>query len=207
MNNLTTFYIVRHGETDWNVQKKLQGQTDIPLNDMGINQAKELAKEIKHIHFDEIISSDLLRARKTAEIIALERDLEVKTTQILRERMYGKMEGMTRNEMHELYKNWKELTEKEKWGHKIVNEETLEEASIRFITYLRETAIANPSKNILIVCHGGLMRPFLVKLGYGDFETIGGFDNCGYIHVESDGVDFFIKNVKGVKEYNRYATK
>ena len=64
------FYVFRHGETDYNVEKRLQGWKDIPLNDTGIAQATELAKGLSNLHFDYIYSSPLLRALKTAEIVA-----------------------------------------------------------------------------------------------------------------------------------------
>ena len=64
-----TLYIVRHGQTDWNVQKLLQGQQDSALTELGITQAKELQETLREIHFDGIFSSDLLRTKKTAEIM------------------------------------------------------------------------------------------------------------------------------------------
>src|SRR5258706_14102789 len=92
-NNLTTFYIVRHGETDWNAERRLQGHSDIPLNENGELQAKNLADELQDITFDLAFSSDLLRAKRTAEIIALEHKLEVQTTKLIREKNYGSLEG------------------------------------------------------------------------------------------------------------------
>lgn len=62
-------YLIRHGETDWNVERKIQGQTDIPLNSNGKQQAEEAANEIANLKIDRIISSDLSRAKETAEII------------------------------------------------------------------------------------------------------------------------------------------
>ena len=62
-------YLVRHGQTDWNIEKKTQGHTDIPLNGTGKRQAEELAEKIADLKIDRIISSDLLRARETAEIM------------------------------------------------------------------------------------------------------------------------------------------
>lgn len=67
-----TLYIVRHGQTDWNVRKIIQGHSDIPLNTEGQEQARVLAESLKNVHFDKIISSDLVRAKRTAEIVALE---------------------------------------------------------------------------------------------------------------------------------------
>src|SRR3989344_5835107 len=90
---LTTFYIVRHGQTEWNTKGLLQGHGDSPLTYLGVKQAEQIRDELKSIHFDAIFSSDLLRAKRTAEIVALERKIAVKTTQALRERDFGHFEG------------------------------------------------------------------------------------------------------------------
>ena len=92
-DNLATFYLVRHGETDWNKEGILQGQTDTLLNDLGVVQAKEAAELLKNVTFDLAFSSDLLRAKHTAEIIASEHNLTVETTKLLRERNFGSLTG------------------------------------------------------------------------------------------------------------------
>src|ERR1041385_1316907 len=93
MNNCATFYLIRHGQTDWNKEHLLQGIVDNVLNEAGERQAKELAKTLHHVHFDLAFSSDLLRAKRTAEIILLEKKVHVETTKLLRERAFGKHEG------------------------------------------------------------------------------------------------------------------
>jgi len=196
----TTFYIVRHGQTDWNIQMRLQGHTNISLNEVGREQADEIAKTLKNIHFDAIYSSDLDRAVQTTEIIAKERELAIKTTDALREKSYGSYEGRDRNEVQQelkhLFDQWKKLSDEEKMKFKIYEDgESDQEAVERFIRHLRELAIAYQGKNILIASHGGIMRYFLVKLGwatYGELDSHA-IKNAAYIKVESDGVDFFIK--------------
>lgn len=91
--NSTTFYIVRHGETDWNVRGILQGQTDTELNEAGLKQSEELAEYLRELKFDAVFSSDLSRARKTSEAVALQKKLVVTTSKALRERSFGKYEG------------------------------------------------------------------------------------------------------------------
>src|SRR3990172_8408752 len=93
-NNYTTIYIVRHGETEWNIKGVMQGHSDSPLTKTGEKQAHQIAEELKEIHFDEIFSSDALRAKRTAEIIALERKMAVQAKTALRERNYGEFEGL-----------------------------------------------------------------------------------------------------------------
>src|SRR5690242_8010536 len=108
MNKETYFLLIRHGETAWNAEKKLQGQVDIPLNANGIAQAEELAKKIFEDHPDIapiLYSSDLQRAfataQKTKERFQFE---EIIQRRDLRECAYGKMEGMSAEERESLTK-------------------------------------------------------------------------------------------------------
>lgn len=97
MNNsakLSTIYIVRHGETEWNVIRRLQGYYDSPLTQKGIEQIKQTSINLKHIKFDAIFSSDLLRARRTSEMVRMDRQLKIATRKVLRERAYGRFDGM-----------------------------------------------------------------------------------------------------------------
>ena len=80
--NYCTLYLVRHGETEWNVKKINQGQSESALTEVGIEQAKETGEKLKHIKFDAIFSSDLSRTQRTAEIIKLDRELVIKTSEL-----------------------------------------------------------------------------------------------------------------------------
>lgn len=94
-NCFCMLYLVRHGETEWNEKKIIQGHADAPLTSVGIKQIEDVANEFKDVAFDVIFSSDLLRAKRSAEIIRLERDLAIQTSELLRERTYGHFEGKT----------------------------------------------------------------------------------------------------------------
>tara|TARA_R110000868_G_scaffold14661_4_gene67851 strand:+ start:1779 stop:2345 length:567 start_codon:yes stop_codon:yes gene_type:complete len=91
--------IFRHGQTDWNVEGRLQGSTDIPLNETGRKQALELAKRLSHYTFDAIFSSDLARALDTADAVAAGRGLIVQQDARLRELGLGSAEGKTLKEL------------------------------------------------------------------------------------------------------------
>lgn len=91
----TRICIIRHGETDWNVEKRIQGHTDIPLNDTGRAQALAMAFNAAHQRFHAIYSSDLLRAMETAAALAQREDHAVKALPQLRERHYGIFQGLT----------------------------------------------------------------------------------------------------------------
>lgn len=209
MGNCCTLYIVRHGETDWNIKGLMQGQTDVTLNQAGIKQAKELAKRLKNIHFNAVFSSDLLRARRTAEIISLERKLAIKTTQILRERSFGKFEGLSYkeygNQLRKMFDKFEKLSIAKKQKFKFhPTIESDEELLTRLTPLIREIAVAYPGKNVLIVTHGGLMRAFLTHLGYISYERRRNLviRNTAYFKLQSDGVDFFIKELWGIEEKN-----
>jgi broad specificity phosphatase PhoE len=206
-SQITTFYIVRHGEAEWNVKNLVLGHADVPLTERGEEQAHRLANELREIQFDEVFSSDLVRARRTAEIVTLERQLAVKTTDVLRERSFGILEGTPNEEFEALYIDWDKFTEEQKWNHKFADEESHEEVLIRFVNFIRETAVAYPGEKILIVAHGSLMRSFLIRLGYGTWDTIGGFQHCGYIHLDSDGIDFYLRNARGIKKWQDMTTR
>ena len=208
-DQLTTFYIVRHGETEWNVSLRMQGQSDSPLTKVGIKQAEDLANSLRHIVFDAVFSSDLLRAQKTAEIVTQEKKIVVKTTEALRERSFGRFEGKPSAEFHkELKEYWDEyekLLDEQKFKYKFPTEPDIhsdEELTERLTTFLREVAIVYQGKTVLIMTHGGVMRSFLVHLGYGTPAelTWGTVKNSGYIRLESDGTDFFLKEVVGVNK-------
>ncbi len=86
-------YVIRHGQTEWNVMKKMQGSIDIPLNKKGIKQAYITKKNLDHISIDVIFCSPLKRAKQTAEIINKGRNLEIIYDERLKERNYGEFEG------------------------------------------------------------------------------------------------------------------
>jgi len=203
MNNPATFYIVRHGETEWNTKGLLQGQGDSPLTSDGIKQIADLEKELASIHFDHVFSSDLMRAKQTAEILNIERKLAINTTHLLRERAFGKYEGKTREEFQEgnrnLIEKFEKLSKEQKWKFKYADDmESNEELITRLLVFLRETAVAYPGKTILVVSHGGALRVLLAHLGYELTKSKGLIGNGAYIKLLSDGSDFEVKEMKRI---------
>lgn len=208
-DNYCTFYIVRHGETEWNVKGLVQGHTDIPLTEKGKKEARQLAKKFSQINFNAVFSSDLLRAKQTAKIITLERNIAIKTTQALRERSFGRFEGRSLwedKEYQKLIQDFLRLPKEEKFKKSPHPEIESDERLIsRFITFIREVAVAYPGGNILVVTHGGVMRAFLLHLGFADEESLpsGSIKNLAYIKLETDGVDFFIKETFGIEKIKK----
>ena len=208
--NYCTFYLVRHGETEWNVQHITQGQSDSPLTAEGLPGIEATAQELKDIKFDAIFSSDLGRAKTTAEIIKLDRDLAIQTSELLRERSFGKFEGMAvddyRNITKDIRDTFKQLPAEEKWNYRLgEGVESDQELVDRFLVKIREIAVAMPGQNVLVVTHGGCLRLFLVRIGYATREELypGAFKNAGYIKILSDGIDFFIEEVKGFEKKHK----
>ncbi len=200
-----TLYIVRHGETSWNVQHRIQGQVShIGLNESGKNQAGDLARRLRKIKFDAVFSSDAVRTRETAEIITLEKNIAIQTTEALRERSFGRFQGTrwdtAKPEIRKLLENMGTTSKRQFEQYGIPDAENDDDLMGRFIPFLREIAVAYAGKTVLVVTHGGTMRAFLVRLGYATYETLrpGAIANSGYVRIESDGVDFFVKETIGV---------
>lgn len=203
LKNFCTFYIVRHGQTDLNALHIVQGKKNAKLNETGKMQARNLGKEFMDIKFDLVFSSDLLRAKKTAEIIILEKKLEVITTNLIRERNFGKFEGKPIEKMRNVQEIIKNLTKEELANYTpSTGYETEDKLISRLFTFIREVAISNPGKNVLAVSHSGTIRAMLVHLGFSTYINLpsGAIGNTAYVKLLSDGVDFFIQETKGIKQ-------
>jgi broad specificity phosphatase PhoE len=153
---VTEFLLVRHGETDWNRERRFQGHADQPLNDTGRAQAHELANELAGEHVDGIYSSDLRRAYETAEIIAARLGVPVIADSALREVDCGEWQGLTWEEIDERFPDGRR-----KWderGHGWEDGETFEELAERVVAALKRVAAEQPGRRFVVVGHGGLVR-------------------------------------------------
>lgn len=210
-NTYATLYIMRHGQSEANVADVRGGDT--PLTDTGKQQVHHAAKRLQQIHFDAIFSSPLIRTQQTAAIFAQEHKLAVITKEALRERFSGEMEGKHYKEIKKAIEQYNQ-TRKEKPYEEtkhispVKNFESDEQIMSRFITSLREIAVAYPGKKILITSHWGLMRTFLVHVGYLSFKELHKlkFENTAHIVVKTDGIDFFIEDVVGLVKNERYGS-
>jgi len=206
MGITNTFYIVRHGETEHNINGMAQGHTDSPLTPDGLKQASDLARIFKDIQFDVAFASDLSRAYKTAEIILSGRGISVSTSKLLRERNYGKYDGgpsrIFKEENKEMLEKTKILPKQERRKMKLAPDiESDDEITGRLITFLDNTAKDHNDKTILITAHGGIMRAFLNHLEWNGKEDLkaGAIKNTGYIKLTTDGPNFIIEEVVGVE--------
>lgn len=142
-------YLVRHGETNWNIEKKTQGHTDIPLNDTGIYQAELVSDIIKDFNIKKIYSSDLLRTLKTAEIINKNFKFDILTDNRLREIMYGDLEGVPRPKLS------KDIWNVFNYEPEKLHAESVSSVYDRVKSFFDEL---NHEEDVLIVTHGGTMR-------------------------------------------------
>ena len=192
--NYCTIYLTRHGETEWNEKKLIQGHTNIPLNTKGKKQAKLLGKQLKDIDFDVVFSSDLLRAANSAEIIIKEKKMIVIKIKALRERFFGRFEGKSLTEMRKAFGEVMLVTKEKQKKLKIYDVENDEEIITRLIPFMKKIAKQYIGKKILMVTHGGLLRAFLSYVDYKIPEyTERPMKNAGYLIIESNGEDFKVK--------------
>ena len=150
--------MTRHGETDWNKAKRIQGQTDIPLNERGRRQAEALAGRLKAVRFDAVYSSDIGRVLETTKIIVSAQDREVPVTALpaLRECDYGQWEGLTRDEIAVCYpEDWRAWVQNGGIGRPTGGEDYAELMKRAGLLFDR---IAGEEQTILISTHLGPVR-------------------------------------------------
>ncbi|MDD5248865.1 MAG: histidine phosphatase family protein [Rhodocyclaceae bacterium] len=155
--NPTRLCIVRHGETDWNAARRIQGQTDIPLNAAGQAQAAATATGLAGYAFDAIYSSDLLRTWQTAQPIAAALGLGVNAAPGLRERHYGRMQGLTSAEAQQRFPALHAAYAGRDPQHDLDGGETLADFAARIARTLAALAAAHAGQTLLLVAHGGVL--------------------------------------------------
>lgn len=154
---VTRICLVRHGETAWNADRRIQGQIDAPLNEIGIAQAHATARWLSKAPFTAVYSSDLQRACRTAQIIAAHHALPVQLHGGLRERMYGKFQGLTYAEAEQRYPGAYRRFHDRDPGENFRSGESLRDFSRRVQAALRTVAEAQPGAATLVVAHGGVL--------------------------------------------------
>jgi len=163
---LTTFALVRHGQTDWNAQRRLQGSTDIPLNDVGRGQARDAVAVLSGYQWDVIVSSPLSRAAETADLIAAGLDLgPARRVPELTERSFGPAEGL---------QDSPELDALRIPGG-FRGAESEDGAARRGLTSLEALAGEFRGRRVLVVAHGSLLR---VSLSRAIGRTLLNIDNA-----------------------------
>lgn len=159
---MTEILLIRHGETAWNAVKRLQGHLDIPLNAEGERQAAALGHALRDEQLDAIFSSDLQRARQTADAIAATRGMPVRLDRGLRERCYGAFEGMLYAEIGQRYPDayaaWQSRDIDARFPQGVHVAETLREFSERVVGAITRIVTENRYRRVAMVAHGGVLE-------------------------------------------------
>jgi probable phosphoglycerate mutase len=186
---VTRLVLVRHGQTAWNLEGRAQGHTDIGLDDTGRAQAAALAPAIAEMAPATLWSSDLVRARQTADQLAAATGLDVRLDARLREFDAGDRAGLTLAEFAEkfpdAYDSWRDghIT-----GH-VPGAETTAEVVTRMVPALREIWASGAGSTTVVVAHGACLKVSLLAfLGWPDtlLGSLRGLDNCGWAVLEDD---------------------
>ncbi|NMB11125.1 MAG: histidine phosphatase family protein [Firmicutes bacterium] len=188
---MSEIYVVRHGQTQWNQERRYQGQRDIPLSDAGRVQAERAARYLSDVGIRFLVSSDLLRARDTAAIIGERLQLPVLCCSLWRERDYGRWEGLTREEIQIRYPD--------EWQNYRANPqltapgggETLAQLESRAIRAMRWVIGHYRGCSGVVVSHGALLRTLLAWITHQEKPRFH-LDNGGITVVKAHGLDHLV---------------
>lgn len=196
MRKLTKIYLIRHGQSEWNVLNKVQGQTNTNLTQLGKDQGKAMGTRLKNSNIDMIYSSDLNRAFDTSKIIAEEINKPLIISKYLREINFGVWEGLTSEELSKKYKKEQETWRSNPERLILPGAESLEVLSERVMLWFKQILEKDSGKNIAIVSHSATLKVLLLGIldmplsHYKNFT----FSNVGLSIVE-------------IRSYNNVLTK
>lgn len=199
----TRIFALRHGQTAWNAAQRVQGQLDVPLDDTGHWQAARLAAALADAGIDVVVSSDLARARATAEAVARAAAAPLALDARLRERGFGEFEGLTHSEIEARWPEQAQRWRRREPGFGPAGGETLEDFQRRCIDAAAAIARGHAGRTIALVAHGGVLdclyraavgadlrAPRSWRLGnatinrllwHGSGFTLVGWDDCAHL--------------------------
>jgi broad specificity phosphatase PhoE len=183
---LTTVVLVRHGETDWNRERRFQGHADVPLNDAGVAQAHELAERLDGERFAAVYTSPLVRAAQTAAIVAARQGLAPQEDAALKEVDLGSWTGLTVSEVEARFPEGFALwAERRATGWE--GGETYDELAARVVPGVQVLADRHRGGKVLVVTHGGPMRALLASaLSLHEHQVhsaVGPLENCAVVRI------------------------
>ena len=159
---MTRIFLVRHGATEWNINKRAQGQADVPMDTLGYEQAEEAADRLQDEEIVAVYASDLQRASETAKAIARRRGLEVNLDERLREIDQGEWTGLTPKEICE---KWPDQWGMARHYSPRPGGETPDQVRARSLAALEEIVRAHPAGQVVVCSHGGTMRWIAAEIG------------------------------------------
>ena len=168
-NTAVTFGLLRHAETEWNVQKRIQGHGNSPLTPRGRLQATEWAKTLTTWTWHQIVSSDLGRVQETASIINDTLKLPITFTEALREQAWGDWEGLSIETIRRKYPDELDRRVAMGWSFAAPGGERRSAVTSRVLDYFTLLWEHNPGQNILVLCHQGVIKCVLYHLTMRQF--------------------------------------
>jgi broad specificity phosphatase PhoE len=189
---MTKLYIARHGETMWNIEKRLQGHMDSPLTELGVNQAGWLAEALREVHFDQIYASSSARAYRTAELIRLNRDLNITSTDDLKEMNLGDWEGRLASELEVEFPELFHQYWRTPHLYVPVSGESYTDVQKRVDAFVATILSQHQDQSILLVTHTVTLK---LIMAYFEKRSLPELWNSPYIHpaclclVEADVTD------------------
>jgi len=183
----TTITLARHGETDWNAERRFQGHADPPLNERGREQARALAGALGDTPLSAIYSSDLRRSEETARIVGDARGIEPEPRSDLREIDVGEWSGLTFPEIDERYPEG--VRRHREGGDGWEEGEPHAVMQQRVVDAVRRIAFEHPDESVLVVIHGGTMRALMAAAEGVDFPTYrrshtgNSFENGSFVRI------------------------
>jgi len=188
--------LTRHCETDWNAQRRTQGQTDIPLNELGRTQAARLASGLSGQNVGLIVSSSLKRAAETAEIVSSHLGVPVRLDSRWREFHFGSIEGNTNDENENLFgKDWEEQF---KDGFVSFGGEEAADVLARHLSVLSELETEHSAKTVLLVGHGASTFTLAKHLGITTGLKRGDYQVVDYQNGAAREIEFVIGAERGI---------
>ena len=187
-----TYWLIRHGETEWNRQQVFRGRIDVPLNQLGRRQAELLGEHFRPHRVDAVYSSPLRRALETAQAIARPHGLEVRTVEGLTDIDYGGWQGLPREEVERTYPDLYRLWEQSPHLVRMPGGESLEEVRRRAYAAFSEIRSRHPDQNVVIVAHRVVNKVLICALL--------GLDNSHFWRIRQDncGITTFIEDHRGL---------
>jgi broad specificity phosphatase PhoE len=185
---VTRLIVWRHGNTDWNASGRVQGQTDVPLNDLGRQQAVDAAELLLRLRPGAIVSSDLARAAGTAAALAALTGLPVRPDARLRERFFGSWQGLLMTEVAERYP---EAYGRWTAGADVIDDdiETLDDMGKRMADAFTDAAALAPTGTVVVATHGASARQGILHLlGWPkeQVRTFRALQNCHWVELQHD---------------------
>ncbi|NDI35375.1 histidine phosphatase family protein [Chengkuizengella sediminis] len=178
----TKLYITRHGQTEWNLEKRMQGHKDSPLTSLGIQQAEWLGESLNETAIDIIYTSSSGRTRETAKLVRNQREIEIIPSDVLKEINMGEWEGQIISELEQKYPEQHHAFWKTPHLYESMGGETFQDLHNRVIPFVKDILLKHKGKTILIVTHGLTLKTIM---SYFEKKELMDFWDSPHIHQTS----------------------